>query len=224
MAARRVAQRRWVVAVTKRFLPVAALALLTCVALWPQLARDAEHARLSYRRDGAPPQSGQMTGASYHGVDANGRPYTITAATAHQVDPERIDLTEPKADLSMESGNWLYGQSHKGVYLQHLGNLDVSDDVELYRDDGTTLSTSSASLDMKAGAAAGAEQVHVEGPFGTLDAQGFAITDRGAVIQFTGPGRLLLNSAQSHAAAPPPAPSADVTEPAEHAPEPPTLR
>ncbi len=26
-----------------------------------------------------------------------------------------------------------------------------------------------------------------EGPFGTLDAQGFTITDKGAAIQFTGP-------------------------------------
>jgi lipopolysaccharide export system protein LptC len=40
--------------------------------------------------------------------------------------------------------------------------------------------------------------VHAEGPFGTLDAQGFAVTDRGAVIQFPGPGRLLLNAAQNH--------------------------
>jgi lipopolysaccharide export system protein LptC len=35
--------------------------------------------------------------------------------------------------------------------------------------------------------------VHAEGPFGTLDAQGFALTDKGSVIQFTGPGRLVLN-------------------------------
>ena len=35
---------------------------------------------------------------------------------------------------------------------------------------------------------------HVEGPFGTLDAQGFAMLDRAiAVIQFTGPGRMVLN-------------------------------
>jgi lipopolysaccharide export system protein LptC len=220
LAARQLARRRWLVGFAKRLLPLAALALLACVALWPELSRDAERARLSYRRDSAPPESGRMTEASYHGVDANNRPYTITAATAHQISAERIDLTDPKGDISLESGNWLYGQSRNGVYLQHLGSLDLSDDVQLYRDDGTTLTTSSASLDLKAGAAAGAEQVHVEGPFGTLDAQGFAVTDRGAIMQFTGPGRLVLNSAQSSPApAPRPADQAALAEP----PAPPAL-
>jgi lipopolysaccharide export system protein LptC len=199
--ARQMARRRWLVAMAKRLLPVAALALLASVALWPELSRDSDRARLSYRR-GAPPQSGQMTAATYHGVDTSGRPYTVTAATADQVGPERINLTDPKGDISLESGSWLMAQSRQGVYLQHLGSLDMSDDVHLYRDDGTTLTTSSASLDLKLGAAAGADLVHSEGPFGTLDAQGFAVTDRGAILQFTGPGRLILNSAQGH---PPPA-------------------
>jgi len=77
--------------------------------------------------------------------------------------------------------------------MQHLGQLDLSHDVTLYRDDGTTLHTQSASIDMKASAAAGNEPVHAEGPFGTLDAQGFALTDKGDVIQFVGPARLILN-------------------------------
>jgi len=74
--------------------------------------------------------------------------------------------------------------------------------VHIYRDDGTTLTTSTAAVDLKAGAAAGADMVHAEGPFGTLDAQGFALIDKGAVIQFSGPGRLILNSAQHQPAAP----------------------
>jgi lipopolysaccharide export system protein LptC len=210
-------RRRVLVGLTKRVLPVVALALLASIALWPEIARDTDRSRLSYRRGVAPPESGKMVAATYHGVDANGRPYTMTAATAHQVDPDRINLTEPKGDVTLESGSWLMSQSHQGVYLQHEGSLDLSKDVHLYRDDGTTLDTSSATLDLKQGAAAGAEQVHSEGPFGTLDAQGFAITDRGAVTQFIGPGRLVLNSAQGH---PAPAPAAPA-EGAEAPPKPP---
>jgi lipopolysaccharide export system protein LptC len=200
-------RRRWLVRLSKRLLPVLALALLASIALWPEIARDTDRSRLSYRRGVGVPESGQMVAATYHGVDANGRPYTMTAAAAHQVDADRINLTEPKGDVTLESGSWLMGQSHQGVYLQHEGSLDLSKDVHLYRDDGTTLDTSSATLDLKQGAAAGAEMVHSEGPFGTLDAQGFAVTDRGAVTQFSGPGRLVLNSAQGHPApvsAPPP--------------------
>ncbi len=41
--------------------------------------------------------------------------------------------------------------------------------------------------------------VHAEGPFGTLDAQGFTLTDKGSAIQFFGPGHLVLNSASGPA-------------------------
>ena len=67
--------------------------------------------------------------------------------------------------------------------------------MTLYRDDGTTLVTASASLDMTRGAAAGAEPVHAEGPFGVLDAQGFTATDKGTSIEFTGPAKLVLSGA-----------------------------
>jgi lipopolysaccharide export system protein LptC len=222
----RIARRRWTVGIAKRLLPLVALALLASVALWPELSSETDRSRLTYRRDGTAPQSGQLTDATYHGVDQRNRPYTMTATTAHQVSPERVNLTEPKGDMTLESGNWLMVRSRQGVYLQHAGNLDLSDDVHLYRDDGTTLTTSSATVDLKAGAAAGADMVHAEGPFGTLDAQGFALTDRGAVIQFSGPGRLVLNSAQQ-SAKPGPAgvavASKDPLDPGE-APAPATLR
>ncbi len=203
----RLTRRRWVVRIGKRLLPLIALALLSTVALWPELSGDNERARLSYHPGAIEPQSGEMKLATYHGVDDRGRPYTMTASVARQVNAERIDLTEPKGDMTLESGNWLMVQSRQGVYLQKAGNLDVSGDVQVYRDDGTTLTTSSAALDLKAGAAAGAEMTHAEGPFGTLDAQGFTLIDKGAAIQFSGPGRLVLNGA--HAAPPSAAPPAD---------------
>ena len=45
-------------------------------------------------------------------------------------------------------------------------------------------------------AAAGTAPTHTAGPFGTLaSAKGFALVDKGAVIQFDGQSRLLLNGA-----------------------------
>jgi lipopolysaccharide export system protein LptC len=35
--------------------------------------------------------------------------------------------------------------------------------------------------------------VHVEGPFGVLDAQGFAVMDKGNAIDFSGPAHVILN-------------------------------
>jgi lipopolysaccharide export system protein LptC len=191
------ARRRLMVAVAKRLLPLAALALLASVVLWPELTRDTERTRLAARNAGIAAEGGQLTEATYHGVDERGRPFTVTADSAQQTTPERVDLTMPKGDLTLESGNWVLLQSRQGVYRQQLGALDLSGDVQLYRDDGTTMQTDSAAIDLKAGAVVGAEMVHAEGSFGTLDAQGFSFLDRGAVIQFTGPGRLILNGNHS---------------------------
>ena len=129
-------------------------------------------------------------------TDARGRPYTMTATSAVQVSPQRIDMTAPKGDVVQENGSWLMVEAQRGVFVQHAGQLDLSGDVVLYRDDGLTLRTQSTAVDMKQGAAASNEQTHAEGAFGTLDAQGFALVDKGSVVQFTGPARLVLNAAQ----------------------------
>ena len=51
-------------------------------------------------------------------------------------------------------------------------------------------------MDLKAGVATSAARVHVEGPFGTLDAQGFTVSDRATSASFVGPGRMVLNGRQ----------------------------
>ena len=109
--------------------------------------------------------------------------------------PDRVNLTTPKGDITLSNGTWLMVQSKDGVFLQHSGQLDLSHEVTLYRDDGTTLVTASASIDLKNGAAASSDPTHAEGPFGTLDAQGFTVTDKGAAVQFAGPAQLVLNGA-----------------------------
>ncbi len=195
--AARIARRRTAVSLTKYALPIAALALLGSIAAWPELVRLRDQTRIGLRHLAAVEMgSGRLRDAHYRGVDERGRPYTITADWAAQAGPLRVNLGEPKGDIVPESGGWLMVQSHDGVYIQHLGQLDLSHEVVLYRDNGTVMRTESAALDVKTGAAASDDQTHAEGPFGTLDAQGFTLTDKGAVIQFRGPARLVLNQAE----------------------------
>ncbi len=191
-----IARRRAFVTGTKWLLPAGALALLASVALWPELARVGESGRVAFRRAfSAVPDSGKLREARYRGVDERGRPYTVTADWASQDGPLRVNLQEPKGDMLLEGGSWVMVQSRDGVYIQHSGQLDLSRDVVLYRDDGTVMRTQSASVDVKNSAAASNEMTHAEGPFGVLDAQGFTLVDKGAVVQFHGPARLVLNGA-----------------------------
>ena len=191
---RRMKRRRRFVGVAKLVLPFCGLLLLTSVAMWPELERMRDNAALSMRRAFAiDPASGQMRRPQYHGVDARGRPYTLSAATARETSPGRIALVAPKGDGLPQNGPWLMVESERGVLLQHTSQLDLEGEVVLYRDDGTTLRSDTAAIDLKAGAAASSDKTHAEGPFGALDAQGYTLTDKGANIQFAGPAHLVMN-------------------------------
>lgn len=192
--ASRIARRRILVNLTKWLLPVAALLLLASIALWPEIARVRDQGRIAFRRAfSVEPDSGRMRQARYRGLDERGRPFAVTADSAMQAGPVRIDLTEPKGDLVTENGSWVMVEAREGVYIQRAGQLDLSHDVVLYRDDGTVMRTQSAAVDVRQGAATSDEMTHAEGPFGVLDAQGFTLMDKGAAIQFHGPAKLVLN-------------------------------
>lgn len=194
----RIARRRIMVLLTKWSLPLGAIALLGSIAIWPELARVKEQGLVAFRRAfSVDPETGRLVQPRYRGVDERGRPYTVTAATAQQTSPERIALTDPKGDIVTESGTWVMVQAEEGVYIQHQSLMDLSKEVVLYREDGTTLRTDAAAMDLKAGAAASNDRTHAEGPFGVLDAQGFALTEKGAIVQFHGPAHLVLNAAES---------------------------
>jgi lipopolysaccharide export system protein LptC len=190
-----IARRRWMVTIGKRVLPAVAVALLISIAIWPEIDLDAASRRLSFRRSLVEPDSGELTRPRYNGIDEHGQPYTITADRARQVSQERINLIAPVGDLTLSGGDWLFARGARGVYIQGISQLDLEGDVTLYRDDGITMSTDSMTMDLRRGAASSDAAVHVEGPFGVLDAQGVAMVDRGAAVQFQGPARLLLNAA-----------------------------
>lgn len=201
--ARRMARRRRLVGLAKWGLPTLAAVLLGSIAAWPELVRVTDHSRISFRRAfQVEPESGRMVQPRYKGVDERNRPYTVTATTAQQTSAERIALTDPKGDIVTESGTWVMVQARAGVYIQHLSLMDLSSDVTLYREDGTVLQTDTAALDLKRGAATSSDKTHAQGPFGTLDAQGFTLMDKGAVIQFDGASHAVLNAAQSKPGAP----------------------
>lgn len=204
-----IARRRRLLRWTKWVLPVAALLLLVSIATWPELDRSMNSARLGLKQaTHVQVDSGRMLGARYHGLDSHDRPYMITSDEAQQVAgavraavpgapagkaEERVNLTRPIADSLDQSGNWTRISAQSGVYMQHGQLLDLSHDVTLYRDDGIMMTSPVAGLDLRSGVVASDDWVHVEGPFGVLDAQGFLISQLDGLAQFRGPARLVLN-------------------------------
>ncbi len=180
----------------KLVLPGLALALLTALAAWPQLAGQDSVARIAFRAIAPGVHGDTVYGARYRGLDQQNQPYRLAAAVAQRVSAGRVNLTNPRGELQLASGATLMLQSQRGVYRDGLHELDLSRRVILYRTDGTTLTTASAAIDLQRGAASGAAPVHATGPFGTLRATGgFTLLDHGAQIAFAGPARLVLRGA-----------------------------
>ncbi len=190
-------RRRRVVRVAKYVLPVVALALLSSIALWPELSKTLARGRVTWRKLTAVSlDAGRMMHPRYHGLDEKGRPYTISADHADRDGPLRLNLANPVGDVTLESGTWMLLRAKSGVFMQHANELDLQNQVTLYRQDGTTMNSATATMNLKQGAATSNDYTHAEGPFGTLDAQGFTLVDRGAVVQFHGPAHLVLNAAK----------------------------
>lgn len=192
------ARRRLFVAIAKRVLPVAAVALLATIALWPEIDSTAERSRLSFRRVlQVRPEALRIIEPRYQGVDEQNRPYNLTAAVAIQAgNDDVVQLEQPRADLLLSDGAWVYLEAREGRYDKRRNWLDLAGQVTVLHDDGTQFVTERAAIDMVAGNAAGDDPVAAQGPFGTLTAEGFRLQDRGQVVIFTGRARTVLEGAR----------------------------
>jgi len=191
----RIARRRRVVLVLKRGLPLAAFAALAAVLLWPQLAGMEESVRVAYRKPSLdiPAGAASMIAPRFQGTDERGRPYTVTAETALQPGgSDTVSLTQPRGDLTLEDGAWVLLEARAGLFRRDSRILDLEGEVALFHDSGYEVRTEAAEIDLRAGAARGDRPVAAQGPAGTLDAVGFEIIDRGNVLVFGGPARMLL--------------------------------
>ena len=182
----------------KRVLPGIALLLLVALAVAPSWQSGSDKDRVTYHLSKAQNnETSSMEGATYRGRDQHGQPYVVTAASVVQHSGGAAQLISPQGSITLKSGAWLMLKSATGEYQSKTDQLDLNGDVTLYRNDGTIMTTSRASINLHTSSATGTAPVQVSGPFGVLDAQnGFTLADHGDQIMFHGPAELVLNQAQ----------------------------
>lgn len=193
-----IAKRSLRVTLLKRSLPAVALLLLAALALAPSWQSGPDANRVTYHlSQSTGTAASRMQGATYHGRDQQGEPYTVTAASAVQKGQNNVALTAPEGDITLKSGAWVMLKSATGDYDQQRDRLNLKGGVTLYRNDGTIVTTNNSVIDLHQGGASSTNPVHVSGPFGTLNAQnGFSLTGKGDEITFHGPATLTLSQAQ----------------------------
>lgn len=188
------------VARLKLILPAVGLGLLLTVTAWPRLAPVFERLRFAWPAiDLREARELRMLNPRYVGSDRNNHPFILTAAVGRQV-PARQDLMaleKPRADMQTRGGAAMVLNSDSGVYQSQAQLLDLFGDVTLVHQNGATFLTSSAHLDMAAGAATGHEAVEGHGPSGEVWGDGFDIINKGETIVFTGHSKLIANASRS---------------------------
>jgi len=201
------------VALMKVTLPAIGIGLLLLVTIWPRVAPLFDRLRFA-AIDLKEARELRMINPRYAGTDRSGHPFVVTAAVGRQV-PARDDVVSldgVKADMQSHSGAKITVTADSAVYQTQTQYLDLFGHVTVVHENGTTIVTPSARLDVANNAAEGHDPVEGHGPSGDLSAQGFQIIDKGDIVVFTGRTNLLLKSAKATAPPPPPPMPAAVTQ------------
>jgi len=183
------------VMVMKVVLPMLAAGLVVLLAVWSQLNLEQTTFSLEVA-EVAPEQieSLNMVNARFDGIDDKNRPYSVTAdlVTQEGEDAETIELTQPKADITLESGAWIALTAESGNFRRQVEILDLKGSVSLFHDRGFEMHTQSAQVNLAEGVASGDAPVFGQGPAGELEAENFRVSDDGKRILFGGHARLVI--------------------------------
>ena len=131
----------------------------------------------------------------FEAQDSKERPFSITADRALQDETNlnHITLQKPVADISLKDGSWVAIRSVSGFYKQDEQLLDLEGDVRLFHDAGYEIRTEKVIFDIDTQAATGDSPVFVQGPAGTLEAQGGLQADgNSATLTFQGPAKMVF--------------------------------
>ncbi|MEH6629782.1 MAG: LPS export ABC transporter periplasmic protein LptC [Halopseudomonas aestusnigri] len=185
------------VSIAKVTLPFFAIILILLVIVWPQLEKQVVSDGTIIAKEilgETIPDTLSALNPKYLGLDDSDQPFTIIADLAEQSSEREseIFLTLPKADITLEDGTWLALSAQSGVYDRDEKYLNLNGNVNIFQDQGFQIVTEEAMLDARSGSAFGQMPVEGHGPSGTINSEGFVITDRGLRITFTGKSQLII--------------------------------
>jgi len=158
----------------KRVTALSAFAVIFAVLGFFFVARAPRHLPLSYETLATLKNDLAMISPRLSGVDANGNPFVITAKVAVQDarDPKRATLQTVEADLTTSRG-WLNARAAHGAVDMNANQLTLDNGIDLFTDNGYSLHTERAEVDLKRDIVTGSREITGQGPTGTMRADRF---------------------------------------------------
>lgn len=173
---RRIGLLRWA-------LPLSVLLVLGALVVWPMV-------REGKLTDAALRDVPNLIIENLHftGLDALGQAYSVTAKRALQAGGGKglVDLEQPEAEITLQSGAWLTGNALMGRYDEKAKLLWLGGDVHLFHDAGYQVLTGEAQINLGGHEAWGHQPIMIQGPFGVVRGAGFRFLDHGNVLVIEG--------------------------------------
>ena len=114
--------------ILKVSLPSVAVVAIALLLLWPQIMEQKDHFRLGLTK---PIIAGKtdvlsVVNSKFYSTDSKNQPFMLTSKLALETEPGSriIDLTEPKADVLLNSDLWIAISAKTGV-LQQKKNIKI---------------------------------------------------------------------------------------------------
>ncbi len=133
-----------------------------------------------------------MTKPRFQGVDDKDQPYLVTATKATQQEDETILLDNVAADLTTKDKAWLALIAQKGILDLQNDTLQLMGSVQLFHDAGHQMSTEIVNINLNNLSAKGNMPIVIQGEFGRVTSNQFAIKDRGDRMIFKDNVEMLL--------------------------------
>ena len=141
----------------------------------------------------------ELVNPRFDSMDSKNQPYTITATSAvrGETDDNLVILTQPAADITLNSGRWLAIKAKTGVFNQDKNRLLLREDIQMYDDEGYQLKTEEMNINIKDETMLSETAVYGQGPAGTITATGMFSNAPKGLLSFKGPATITLNTTGS---------------------------
>ncbi len=129
------------------------------------------------------------------GIDKQNRPYTITAEKAVNESNKRniFYLYNVSADINRKNGNWLLINTKKAHYDVETKVLMSNEDVDIFYDDGSSISSSNMKYNFKSGLLTCNDGIVMFGKWGTLTSGNFVYNSSKEIFEFSNNPTIIFN-------------------------------
>lgn len=162
--------------------------LVVSLIAWPLLTKDKSGLRVSFvdtKSLAQKPSSPVMSNPEYHGLGDSGQQYKLNGTKATQKSSTLVVIDAVEAQMLKANGKWFSLSAERADYQQDRKIADLYGNVTLLDGEGTTFTTSHATIEMNTMDVYGNESISGVGNLGNILASGFEIRDNGSHITFT---------------------------------------